>query len=253
MFTTLLMLLAMDGAPAVNPPSPSHDASGQPATVSKTDSPLQQPAEEAEPVDIEERFKLLSAETAAAKAEAKAAHAEADLARKEAGKDNQYRIGVGLGALFPMGEGSRQFGVNANLSWLTAQWVPVSGIGVGFAPTITFSRVRFRVIDLGVFYDYGTPLTVPDIKRSLDITFGTGLDVRIWKSLALHSQLGWFIPNPASLYDAAVDKFKASESMNGSGGLGTIGSAKNAWDYTVNRLGDALKSPMLTVGIGLQF
>jgi len=100
--------------------------------------------------------------------------------------------------LVPKGSGSTQFGMNANLHWLTAQWVPAAGIGFGLAPTIElYQRVRLRIFDLGVFYNYKNPLTVPDISRKLDLTLATGLDIRVWKGIALHAQVGWFLPNPS--------------------------------------------------------
>jgi hypothetical protein len=300
MLTTFLMFLAIsDGAPAASPSSPASPvasdqasppvASDQPTPMVASDqpsipvaadpTPLEPTTPQAVPVenaeddrgemrlhllDLEAKVKMLSAETAAARAEAKAAHARADLAYDAAQNAKGYHSGAGLGALLPLGAGKSGFGVDAHLRWLTAQWVPASGIGIGIAPSIEVSRVRLKLFDLGVFYDYGTALTVPDIKRKLDITLAAGIDVRIWNSLALHTQIGWFLPNPVSLYDAAVAKFDAGQNSNGSTGTNgsstgvdqagtTAGNAKDAGQYAINRLGDAFKSPMLTIAVDYQF
>ena len=209
-------------------------------------------------LNLEYRVRALTTEVAAARAEAKAAH--------EAALDiDRYHNGIGLGVLMPKGAGSSQFGMNANLHWRTAQWIPAAGIGFGLAPTIEFyQRVRLRVFDLGVFYNYKNPLTVPDINRKLDLTFASGLDVRIWKGVALHGQVGWFIPNPVSLYDAGKAKYdaaqKANSPTNSNDPLGTLNhaqssvdNAKGAGQYALDTLKRAFKAPMITLALDLQF
>jgi outer membrane murein-binding lipoprotein Lpp len=230
--------------------------------------------------NLETRVQALTTEVAVTKAEAKAARARADEAYEEAQKADRYHNGIGLGVLVPKGSGSTQFGMNANLHWLTAQWVPAAGIGFGLAPTIElYQRVRLRIFDLGVFYNYKNPLTVPDISRKLDLTLATGLDIRVWKGIALHAQVGWFLPNPVSLYDAGKAKYDSAQkadgndvgktigSINTSNPVGAVGqvqsatnqaqstvdNAKSAWDYALNGLKRALNDPMITVAIDWQF
>lgn len=288
MFTLLFLFLAVDDAvPVANPmPAPATTPAGVPdqpppaVTPDPPPPPPVQPAPVAAPIpepqpaaakpdadsdelrsrvtDLESKLKALSADAAAAKAEAKAARERADRAYDEAFGLSRYHSGAGLGVLAPLGAGGAQFGVNANLHWLTAQWVPAAGIGLGIAPTIEIWRVRLRVFDLGVFYDYGTPLTVPDIQRKLDITLASGIDVRVWKGLALHTQIGWFLPNPVSLYNAASAQYDAAQGMGGGSGtlggaISSIGDAKSAGQYALNRFADACKAPMLTVAVDWQF
>jgi hypothetical protein len=222
----------------------------------------------------------LQREVAEAKAMAQAAQARADEAYEEAASLDRYHNGIGAGVLLPKGAGQAQFGMNANLHWLTAQWVPSAGIGVGLAPTIElWQRVRLRVFELGAFYNYKNPLTVPDINRKLDLTFASGIDIRVWRGIALHGQVGWFIPNPVSLYNLGKAKYDAAQKASGndvSKAVGaidttnpisavgqtqtavnqaqsTVNNAQSAGDYTLDRLKDAFKAPMITFAVDWQF
>ena len=73
-------------------------------------------------INLEARVQALTTEVAATKAEAQAA-------LEEARSISRYHNGIGLGVLVPKGSGSTQFGMNANLHWLTAQWIPAAGVG----------------------------------------------------------------------------------------------------------------------------
>lgn len=239
MNTTLLLILTMANASqeATEAPRPDlHIILAEPVPTLRSIMP-------------EGRIEALELEVASLKTEVRAARERADRAYDLAQNAGRYRNGVGVGALMPLKAGRTQFGMNANLHWLTAQWVPSAGVGIGISPGIEVWRLRLRVFDLGVFYDYGTPLTVPDIGRKVDLTLASGLDVRVWKGLALHGQVGWFLPNPVSLYDAATARYDASKTSESP----DIGNAKSAGQYALNRFGDAFKSPMVTLALNWQF
>lgn len=57
-------------------------------------------------------------------------------------------------------------------------------------------RIRVHLFDLGFFWNAWKPVVVQRLKRSVDLTVGLGLDVRIKDSWSVSADWRVFMPNP---------------------------------------------------------
>jgi len=80
------------------------------------------------------------------------------------------------------------------------------GLGVNIlTDIIQTDRVRVHLFDLGFFWNAYMPVSVQRIKRSVDITLGAGVDVRIKDSWSVSLDYRLFLPDPISTLPAYAD------------------------------------------------
>lgn len=136
--------------------------------------------------------------------------------------DSHQTFGFGLGDSIAMGgPGGNNLVAEANLRWIYARYDFGVGFGAGLKANLDiYNIIMVHPIMVG-FEQYTSNATyaVPDFgTKRLDMTFGFGADVRLYKGLKLSGAVSWFVPNPATAYGKASDMVSAAK---GSGSTNT--------------------------------
>lgn len=80
---------------------------------------------------------------------------------------------------------------------LEAYAVPFHGFGVNLKnDDLTIGRVRLHLLDVGVFWNAFEPVSVRRVERSLDVTLGLGVEVRLSGRWSAAADYRAFVPNP---------------------------------------------------------
>ncbi len=78
--------------------------------------------------------------------------------------------------------------------------VAPSGFGANLLlDVLQIQRVRLHLLDPGVFWNVGEPMSAARIHRKMDFTVGAGCDVRVWGNWSAGLNWRWFIPNPITV------------------------------------------------------
>jgi hypothetical protein len=80
------------------------------------------------------------------------------------------------------------------------------GLGMNLLfDVVQTDRIRVHLFDLGFFWNAWKPVTVQRLKRSVDLTVGLGLDVRIKGSWSVSADWRLFLPNPLTTLPAYAE------------------------------------------------
>jgi hypothetical protein len=75
-----------------------------------------------------------------------------------------------------------------------------SGLGVNLMlDVLKIKNVRLHLLDPGLFWNIGRPVSVARIARKADITLGAGADLKVWNGWSVGLNWRWFIPNPLTV------------------------------------------------------
>lgn len=167
-------------------------------------------------------------------------------------EDSRYKLAAaGFGLSFAAGSPSAAFKMQGNLKGFSAFYYVCIGGGIAWSMVIYINRVRVSPLGVGlmVYQDSGNAFTSRWLKRSLDMVFPFGVDVRVWRGITVGMQITWFIPNPIDI--AIAGKNAGQSSIDNAASPTSVNSAKEASDQALNdseetvsrALGDALKNP----------
>lgn len=74
-------------------------------------------------------------------------------------------------------------------------WVPHHGFGVMLeSGDLRLGPVKLHLLDLGVFYDAVSPITVSRVTRTWDVAVGAGAELAATRHLSLVADARWFAP-----------------------------------------------------------
>jgi len=114
-----------------------------------------------------------------------------------------------IGASYPGGVSTKPFtGFVAgrigfpdySLLRLEVSGVIPSGVGVNLLlDVLQIQRIRLHLLDPGLFWNIGSPVSAARIPRKMDITIGAGCDVKVWGNWSAGLNWRWFIPNPLTV------------------------------------------------------
>lgn len=80
---------------------------------------------------------------------------------------------------------------------LEAYTVIPSGFGANLVlDAFKGDRFRIHILDLGVFWNAFSPVSVANVKRDLDVTFGLGADIKVYGNWTVLADYRFFLPNP---------------------------------------------------------
>lgn len=79
-----------------------------------------------------------------------------------------------------------------------------NGIGINIKnDDFQFGELRLHLLDVGLFYNRWSPVSVQRVKRKIDLTFGSGMEYRFAKSWAV--TLDWRMYVPANIFKVLTD------------------------------------------------
>jgi len=169
-----------------------------------------------------------------------------------AGASVQNGLGLGLGYDHAMKSGPfasfnlRLRALSVTPLELETQYLAARGLGVQVNVYVLHTKwVKWSLVNPGAYFPLGTKMiNNAELKRTYDLSVGTGLEVKTWRKIVVFASARWYLPDPAATAKEA--KWRGENAGNADESFG------NGLDAVTNFAKDtylgAAKDWHLTVG-----